>query len=198
MVEISPVLCFTKEEYELHGKYTILDHHTFKWKDGRMALALGLGTVPNFFLISCDRVSLSHDFASKGSLFNHSECPNVSYTLDPTTDSIRYTATSLIKPDEELCIFYGYNLWFVPVESTSESSPIDMGRGRDNHDGWGGLSMISIEEETFSDGNAEEIIPERNLPFSRIKFTPEEEEEEVMNAVRTSKYPTYSLMIHCF
>lgn len=25
------------------GKHTILDHYTFKWTDGRMALALGLG-----------------------------------------------------------------------------------------------------------------------------------------------------------
>lgn len=25
------------------GKYTVLDHYTFNWPDGRMALALGLG-----------------------------------------------------------------------------------------------------------------------------------------------------------
>ena len=43
VVEESPVLLFTKEEYELHGRYTLLDHYTFNWPDGRMALALGLG-----------------------------------------------------------------------------------------------------------------------------------------------------------
>jgi len=43
IVEISPVLFFTKQEYEEHGKHTVLDHYTFNWKDGRMALALGLG-----------------------------------------------------------------------------------------------------------------------------------------------------------
>jgi len=44
-IEISPILFFTKEEYDAHGKYTILDHYTFKCRDGRMALALGLGAL---------------------------------------------------------------------------------------------------------------------------------------------------------
>lgn len=43
VIEISPVLFFGKEEYEDFGKHTVLDHYTFNWKDGRMALALGLG-----------------------------------------------------------------------------------------------------------------------------------------------------------
>ena len=43
LVEVSPVLLFTAAEYEAHGKYTVLDHYTFVWRDGRMALALGLG-----------------------------------------------------------------------------------------------------------------------------------------------------------
>ena len=45
VVEISPVLLFDKSEYQTHGKYTLLDHYTFNWPDGRMALALGLGTL---------------------------------------------------------------------------------------------------------------------------------------------------------
>ncbi|KAK7056697.1 tRNA-specific adenosine deaminase subunit tad3 [Paramarasmius palmivorus] len=45
IIEISPVLFFSKEEYDEHGKYTVLDHYTFKWKDGRMALALGLDSI---------------------------------------------------------------------------------------------------------------------------------------------------------
>ena len=44
MIEISPVLLFSKQEYDDHGKHTLLDHYTFNWRDGRMALALGLGT----------------------------------------------------------------------------------------------------------------------------------------------------------
>ena len=43
VIEISPVLLFSAEEYGAHGQYTVLDHYTFKWRDGRMALALGLG-----------------------------------------------------------------------------------------------------------------------------------------------------------
>lgn len=43
IIEMSPVLFFSPEEYELHGRHTTLDHYTFKWRDGRMALALGLG-----------------------------------------------------------------------------------------------------------------------------------------------------------
>ncbi|KII86899.1 hypothetical protein PLICRDRAFT_66319, partial [Plicaturopsis crispa FD-325 SS-3] len=91
VVEISPVLLFTREEYEEHGKYTMLDHYTFKWRDGRSALALGLG-----------------------SLFNHSENPNVSFVLDPSSESIRYTTFRTVREGEELCIFYGHRLWFRP------------------------------------------------------------------------------------
>ena len=43
IIETSPVLLFAKDEYDAHGKHTLLDHYTFNWRDGRMALALGLG-----------------------------------------------------------------------------------------------------------------------------------------------------------
>jgi hypothetical protein len=43
LLEISPALLFSSEEYEAHGRHTLLDHYTFKWRDGRLALALGLG-----------------------------------------------------------------------------------------------------------------------------------------------------------
>ena len=43
VIETSPVLLFGKQEYDDHGKHTLLDHYTFNWRDGRMALALGLG-----------------------------------------------------------------------------------------------------------------------------------------------------------
>jgi tRNA-specific adenosine deaminase 3 len=45
VIEVSPVLLFTRTEYEDYGRHTILDHYTFKWQDGRMALALGLGEI---------------------------------------------------------------------------------------------------------------------------------------------------------
>ena len=45
LLEISPALLFSTEEYEAHGRHTVLDHYTFKWRDGKMALALGLGAL---------------------------------------------------------------------------------------------------------------------------------------------------------
>ncbi|CAG8634290.1 14684_t:CDS:2 [Acaulospora colombiana] len=45
-IEISPVLFFSEKEYRDYGRYTTLDHYTFIWGDGRMALPLGLGVYP--------------------------------------------------------------------------------------------------------------------------------------------------------
>ncbi|KAF8964191.1 hypothetical protein BDZ97DRAFT_2075331 [Flammula alnicola] len=96
-----------------------------------------------------------------GSLFNHSESPNVSYTLDTKTDSIQYTAVRDVTPGEELCIYYGQNLWISPAIDISESrdsSEVD--------DGW------------------EEIIPEEDLPFTRYKLPPEEEDVQSIRTVQ--------------
>ncbi|KAJ7644063.1 cytidine deaminase-like protein [Roridomyces roridus] len=151
IVEISPVLLFTKEEYEQHGKYTILDSYTFKWKNGSMALALGLG-----------------------SLFNHSDSPNVSYTIDACTDSIRYIAARNIEPDEELCIYYGHNLWFDPAGAKAAVPKDEL-----DADGWGGLT--NLQPEIPSD---DAIVPEEDLPFERFKPPPEEETAESIRTVQ--------------
>jgi tRNA-specific adenosine deaminase 3 len=47
VIEVSPVLLFTQSEYEERGRHTILDNYTFRWRDGQMALALGLGEIPS-------------------------------------------------------------------------------------------------------------------------------------------------------
>ncbi|KAI0826727.1 hypothetical protein BC628DRAFT_1435627 [Trametes gibbosa] len=169
LIEISPVLLFSRGEYEEHGRHTLLDHYTFIWRDGRMALALGLG-----------------------SLFNHSQYPNVSYTIDTATESIRYTTTRNIKPDEELCIFYGHKLWFEPVDAASRN---DVDTIDDKDDGWGGLTCLGDNEEDNSaldkaflafrtDGNPYENIPDEELPFTRLRLTPEDEDEEDMHSIR--------------
>ncbi|KAI0755242.1 hypothetical protein C8Q80DRAFT_1266723 [Daedaleopsis nitida] len=174
LIEISPVLLLTAQEYAEHGRHTVLDHYTFVWRDGRMALALGLG-----------------------SLFNHAQRPNVSYTIDYATESIQYTTSRRILPDEELCIFYGHKLWFDPVDAT------DAGRrepSEEPDDGWGGLIAVEDDGEEESGeistssihalldrsngGNPEQVVPEEKLPFRRLKLTPEEEEEEDMDAIR--------------
>ncbi|KAA1469766.1 hypothetical protein DENSPDRAFT_816959, partial [Dentipellis sp. KUC8613] len=164
VVEISPVLLFSAAEYEQHGKYTVLDHFTFKWRDGRMALALGLG-----------------------SLFNHSNTPNVSYIIESATDSIRYITSRAIEPGEELCIFYGHKLWFDDIDAAAAGSPV---AENEPDDGWGGLTSMDsavdgdLYEESV-DGDSDEIVPEDLLPFVRIRNTPDEVEEETPEAIFT-------------
>ncbi|THH06806.1 hypothetical protein EW146_g9497 [Bondarzewia mesenterica] len=114
--------------------------------------------------------------------------PNVTYNIDPSTESIRYTTTRQIEPDEELCIFYGNKLWFNPVDCANCTSDDVSGA----EDGWGGLISIDDQNETVSgdddcvlDGDPNEIILEEDLPFTRIKLAPEEDEEEDMESIRT-------------
>lgn len=154
-----------------------------------MALALGLGAYSS--LLACDTYL---QFAL-GSLFNHSQKPNVSYTIDPCTESIRYVTSRQIMPDEEMCIFYGHKLWFDPVDAADN---VLVEPKEEQDDGWGGLTGVEdqdIESEgaltvldAFSDGDPNEVIPEEQLPFKRIRLTPDEEEEEDMDAVRRGEH----------
>ncbi|KAI0693438.1 hypothetical protein C8T65DRAFT_833701 [Cerioporus squamosus] len=137
LVEVSPVLLFTAQEYADHGKHTVLDHYTFVWRDGRMALALGLG-----------------------SLFNHSQRPNVPYTIDPATESIRYVTSRRVLPDEELRIFYGHKLWFDPVDAADRPEPSSefVGEGPSNPD-----AML----DSFGEDDPEQVVSEEELPSAR-------------------------------
>merc|ERR1719272_2577315 len=92
LVERSPCLRFLRASYEEHAKHTLLEHYLFVDQQNRdMLLALGVG-----------------------SLFNHSESPNLSYILDSKTDTIRFYTCRAIDAGEELFIFYGEDLWFDP------------------------------------------------------------------------------------
>lgn len=70
-------------------------------------------------------------------------------------------------------------------------------------DGWGGLSHVhdDSEDEDASrhwelvEGNPEEVISEGNLPFVRIKTTPEDPEEEQMDAIQRGRHPYYILSL---
>jgi tRNA-specific adenosine deaminase 3 len=126
---------------------------------------------------------------SKGSLFNHSDTPNVSYTPDKTTDSIRYVTVRDVQPEEELNIFYGHNLWFSPagvLENEVVEGVID--------DGWGGLLGVVEESNTRPSSdplqNPGEPVKEEDLPFTRYKLPPEEEEP---GSIRTSSLDTSDL-----
>ncbi|KAG0264339.1 hypothetical protein DFQ27_001281 [Actinomortierella ambigua] len=90
VIDVSPVLLFPTDEYNAHGRYTQLDHYTYRWPGG-MALALGLG-----------------------SMFNHSNKPNVGYQRLFDQRCIRYSTLRDIQAGEELFISYG-NVWFPEV-----------------------------------------------------------------------------------
>lgn len=96
LVEISPILLFNAEEYENHGKHTVLDHYTYYWQGG-FALALGLG-----------------------SMFNHDSKPNVGFIRDIPNKLIRYVTLRPIEAGEELCISYGNHLWFEDNSNSNE------------------------------------------------------------------------------
>lgn len=54
LVEISHVLLFEAQEYEEHGKHTLLDEYTYIWRKSTsegntMALALGIGALDFIF-----------------------------------------------------------------------------------------------------------------------------------------------------
>ena len=139
------------------------------------------------------------NFIRTGSLFNHSDSPNVSYSIDTTTESIRYTTVRAVEPDEELCIYYGSNLWFKPVEITADG-PACADADLVDEDGWGGLAAVAGEAEASSSSTSSnkrvpkdtsdpnEIVPDEDLPFTRVKLTSDEDDEETSETVRTGEH----------
>ena len=68
-------------------------------------------------------------------------------------------------------------------------------------DGWGGLSGVGegveVQEhaadaltilDKFKGGDPGQIVPEEELPYRRVRLTPDDDEEEDMDAVRKGKY----------
>jgi len=106
----------------------------------------------------------------------------VTYSLDIKNDCIRYTTSRDIREGEELCIFYGHNLWFTPAESSSQSCF----EPEATDDGWGGLTAVGDDQpdeimgisNPYTDGDPEGIISEEDLPFIRLKPAPEEEDAQ--------------------
>jgi tRNA-specific adenosine deaminase 3 len=139
-----------------------------------------------------------------GSLFNHADPPNVSYALDYTTESIRYTTTRDILAGEELCIFYGHRLWFSPQNDLGSPSTSTLEDA--DQDSFGSLTWChpdggdDIEDmpgavipEPDTD-DSDEIVMEEDLPFTRVKLTPDEEEEEDEESIRTCMWSLYVLL----
>ncbi|KAG8686980.1 hypothetical protein FRC08_012229 [Ceratobasidium sp. 394] len=169
VIDISPVLLFTSEEY-VHARLTIVDHYTFVWNDaGRSFMALPLGL---------------------GSIFNHAREPNVSYRLDKRLGVIEYTTTRPILPGEELCIYYGSDdkLWF-PLEATgSPSAGQGSLSGQDSKNIWDSIAPLPTDESTAVvpvpdtlvdlDATPVPILTSEETMFRRIKVLSAEEVEE--------------------
>ncbi|TFK87626.1 hypothetical protein K466DRAFT_599332 [Polyporus arcularius HHB13444] len=161
---------FGAKEYQEHGKHTVLDLYTFVWRDGRMALALGLG-----------------------SLFNDSQRPNVSYTID------RWSPYATSRQGEcfrmRSCVSSAATDFGTTPSMPRTACPEHM-----DHlpaDPWSALPNVYLEDEedegpstvvvmfdVFADGDPDEVVPDEELPFRRLKLTLEDEEEEEKDAVR--------------
>ena len=96
-----------------------------------------------------------------------------------------------------MCIFYGHKLWFEdadPVAQADENAASSSCRD----DGWAGLAGMADLDSTVPPGDADitewpllqgdpdNLIPEAQLPFKRLKLL-DDEEEDVVEAVRLGK-----------
>lgn len=111
LIHTAPCILVRQSEYDKHMKHTILEHYLFNCSNREDRL-----------------LALGH-----GSLFNHdSKTPNVDYRLEENSLLINYyTSHRGAKTGEELCIYYGDDLWFKDGnddgsdESSSSTSDTD-------------------------------------------------------------------------
>lgn len=107
--------------------------------------------------------------------------------MDHDTESIKYTTARAISIGEELCIFYGHKLWFESAEGEESQRTAD-----EPDDGWGGLTGLQDESAEHHApmediwplliGNPDDVVPEEQLPFTRVKLV-NDEDEDVLDAV---------------
>lgn len=185
LIDISPVLLFSSEEY-VHAKKTIVDEYSFVWNvagKSLMALPLGLGEL-------CMRTQPQPPtLIVLGAIFNHSREPNVTYRLDKQMNTIEYTTTKRILTGQELCIYYGSDdkLWF-PMEN---SQPRDTVPGSPTVHApesiWDEIAPLVTSEPTITeelvpavttDPVPSSITPSQKPVFQRIKVLSAEELEE--------------------
>lgn len=103
LLHVAPCLKIEQEEYQNWLKYSLLEHYLFNTNSGCKMLALG-----------------------DGSLFNHSRHPNVDYRVDGENEVIRYiSGHAPIQSGDELCIYYGDNLWFDDADGNDDEESSD-------------------------------------------------------------------------
>lgn len=129
---------------------------------------------------------------SLGSLFNHSESPNVSFSIDTSSNTIRYTATRVVLSNEELCIFYGQRLWFQPTGASIDIPVAINGLGEELKT----INSVFCDPNPFLEGYQDDHVPEAELPFHRTKVTPDDEEEDFEGSVRTGQYSVLDRVVY--
>ncbi|KAI5481377.1 Set and Cytidine deaminase-like domain containing protein [Pseudohyphozyma bogoriensis] len=164
VVEISPILLLSKEEYYGGGKEgdllgvegSMLRGYVFSWRGGGMALALGLG-----------------------SLFNHSSQPNLSFELQPQTHTIQFKAFRTIAAGEELSIFYGHRASFDDATASNKAGQLS---DSEDEGEWGGLAKIPEPAKQLKWD--EEIIEFEYLNWIKVtnEIDPEKQPLEVFDA----------------
>jgi uncharacterized protein len=120
LIHIAPCINVLQSEYDQHMRHTVLEHYLFNdVTTGNKLLALGYG-----------------------SLFNHSNRPNVNYRIRSSNQCIEYTSGhQMILAGNELCISYGSNLWFDDADvlsssttATSQALPADASDSSDDEE----------------------------------------------------------------
>ena len=92
-----------------------------------------------------------------------------------------------------LSIFYGHRLWFTPSGSRPPSRNGVNGHVNSSaeEDGWIDFRELlaeeerDIEENPFSSGDPDDVVPEEELPFWRTRVTVADDEEDQEGSVRT-------------
>jgi len=125
LIHSAPCLLVTKASYQEHAKHTVLEHYLFNTPNGDKLLALGYG-----------------------SIFNHSDSPNVDYRIDKPNLTVNYYASKGVEKGEELFIYYGASLWFEDVNA--KKSAIEDTSSSEDEDG-GFLFKIKMDEDSSSD-----------------------------------------------
>lgn len=112
LVERAHTIRFSAEEHDAHALKTVLQHYTFCAGGGEYYLALGIG-----------------------SLFNHRDPPNVEFRIHRGLQMVSYRTCADVEAGEELCIFYGKNLWFEDHQAAASHMETEPTREEDTGDG---------------------------------------------------------------
>jgi len=106
----------------------------------------------------------------------------LNYIREHNTDSIKYTTSREIQAGEELCIFYGADLWFEESVSTKNHHS-QLWESEDEGDPF--PKMIGLDFGMDVE-DPRKVIPEEELPFEALDINDFAQEED-LESVRTGE-----------